>query len=107
MSYKIGIDVGGTFTDFLLTRGDGSSEIYKVLSTPRNPSIATVKGLEEMAAERKLSLEQFLKQGHRSWNHGYYQCSINLHGRQNSIVDHQRLARHARDAPRGPGTTIR
>ncbi len=62
MTYRIGIDVGGTFTDFLLTREDGSSEIYKVLSTPRDASIATIKGLKEMAAERNLSLEKFLKQ---------------------------------------------
>ena len=43
MHYKIGIDVGGTFTDFLLTRSDGRSLSYKVLSTPRDPSIATMQ----------------------------------------------------------------
>ena len=50
MKFKIGIDVGGTFTDFLLTAEDGSTEIYKVLSTPDDPSIATMRGIGEMAA---------------------------------------------------------
>ncbi len=62
MAYKIGIDVGGTFTDFLLAYEDGRSKIYKVLSTPRDPSIATMTGLKEMAADHHLDLENFLKQ---------------------------------------------
>ena len=62
MTFKIGIDVGGTFTDFLLTGEDGSTEIYKVLSTPDDPSIATMKGLGEMAAKRGLSIKVFLQQ---------------------------------------------
>ena len=49
MSYKIGIDVGGTFTDFFLT-GDGIAPmIHKVLSTPDDPSIAVIRGLEDLA----------------------------------------------------------
>lgn len=60
MEYKIGIDVGGTFTDFLLAFEDGSSKIYKVLSTPQDPSIATLTGLSEMAGEQNLTLEDFL-----------------------------------------------
>jgi len=60
--YKIGVDVGGTFTDFLLAFEDGTSRIYKVLSTPDDPSIATVKGLEEMARDLGLSLRDFLQQ---------------------------------------------
>ncbi|MBI5359190.1 MAG: hydantoinase/oxoprolinase family protein [Planctomycetes bacterium] len=59
--YKIGIDVGGTFTDFLLTHEDGSSYTYKVLSTPDDPSIATMKGIAEMASDRNLSVKKFLK----------------------------------------------
>jgi N-methylhydantoinase A len=60
MTYRIGIDVGGTFTDFLLAVDDGSSKIYKVLSTPQDPSIGTLNGLEEMASDQQLSLEDFL-----------------------------------------------
>jgi N-methylhydantoinase A len=62
MKFKIGIDVGGTFTDFLLALEDGSSKIYKVLSTPQDPSIGTLNGLQEMAADQDLSLEEFLKE---------------------------------------------
>jgi len=61
MEYKIGIDVGGTFTDFLLTSKDGSSEIYKVLSTPDDPSIGLMEGLAEMAKARNISLNEFIK----------------------------------------------
>jgi len=61
MEYKIGIDVGGTFTDFLLTSEDGSAETYKVLSTPDDPSIGLMKGLEEMAKVKNLSLREFIK----------------------------------------------
>ena len=62
MAYKIGIDVGGTFTDFLLTSDDGTTEIYKVLSTPDDPSIGTMRGLKEMADNRNLSLKEFLSE---------------------------------------------
>ncbi len=64
MNFKVGIDVGGTFTDFLLAFDDGSSKIYKVLSTPQDPSIGTLNGLKEMASDQQLSLEEFL--GHVS-----------------------------------------
>jgi N-methylhydantoinase A len=60
--YKIGIDVGGTFTDFLLVDDDGRSDIYKVLSTPDDPSIGFMNGLSEMAKERHTTLTQFIRQ---------------------------------------------
>jgi N-methylhydantoinase A len=55
MKYKIGIDVGGTFTDFLLTMEDATTQIYKVLSTPDDPSIATMEGIQDMARDRGIS----------------------------------------------------
>ncbi|MCP4628284.1 MAG: hydantoinase/oxoprolinase family protein [bacterium] len=62
MAYKIGIDVGGTFTDFLLAFEDDSSKIYKVLSTPHDPSEATMEGLIEMAADSDMDLHGFLRE---------------------------------------------
>ena len=38
MSYRIGIDVGGTFTDFLVLGGDGPRLVHKTSSTPDDPS---------------------------------------------------------------------
>jgi N-methylhydantoinase A len=51
MSLKIGIDVGGTFTDFYVGEDGREPVIHKVLSTPHDPSIAVVTGLEELAAQ--------------------------------------------------------
>jgi len=62
MQYKIGIDVGGTFTDFLLTSADGTSKIYKVLSTPDDPSEGLMNGLAEMALAQNLPLKDFIRQ---------------------------------------------
>jgi N-methylhydantoinase A len=43
---RIGIDVGGTFTDFILFRLDsGQIESLKLLSTPERPAQAVVEGL--------------------------------------------------------------
>lgn len=61
MRYKIGIDVGGTFTDFLLAHEDRTAQIYKVLSTPDDPSIGLMNGLKEMAKDRNTSLQEFIK----------------------------------------------
>ena len=58
---KIGIDVGGTFTDFLLSDDDGTSEIYKVLSTPHDPSVGLLNGLREMAEKKNIPLGEFIK----------------------------------------------
>jgi N-methylhydantoinase A len=54
----IGIDVGGTFTDFLVM-DDGEAGVFKVLSTPGDPSIGFVDGLEKIAASRGMQLDQF------------------------------------------------
>ena len=43
----LGIDTGGTFTDFILYR-DGSLVTHKVLSTPKAPELAILQGIKEL-----------------------------------------------------------
>ena len=46
MSYRLGVDVGGTFTDFLLiNEADGSTHTAKVPSTPEDSSIGVLNGV--------------------------------------------------------------
>ncbi len=61
MGLRVGVDVGGTFTDFLLMDEKGTPGVFKVLSTPEDPSVAVIRGLEEMAASKALGLEEFLE----------------------------------------------
>ena len=46
MTSVLGVDVGGTFTDFLLWQ-DGRLRLYKRRSTPHDPSEAVLAGLRE------------------------------------------------------------
>lgn len=63
MTLKIGIDVGGTFTDFVLARDGEPPRIHKTLSTPADPSIAVVEGLAQIAASLQppLPLAEFMR----------------------------------------------
>ena len=45
----LGVDTGGTFTDFVLWDGE-RLQIHKVLSTPEAPERAILQGIEELAA---------------------------------------------------------
>ena len=46
----LGIDTGGTFTDFVLWR-EGRIQIHKVLSTPEAPERAILQGIAELGLE--------------------------------------------------------
>ncbi|MFN2599289.1 MAG: hydantoinase/oxoprolinase family protein [Pyrinomonadaceae bacterium] len=47
---RVGVDTGGTFTDFVFARGR-RVEIFKLASTPADPSLAIAEGLRRVAAE--------------------------------------------------------
>lgn len=50
--YRIGVDVGGTFTDFTLhDDANGEVHFYKTASTPHDPSQAIEEGLRAMLAQ--------------------------------------------------------
>jgi N-methylhydantoinase A len=61
VGYRIGIDIGGTFTDFALLK---ASEVilHKNLSTPEDRSIGVMSGLESLARREGVRLGDFLAQ---------------------------------------------
>ena len=59
MAYMIGVDVGGTFTDFsVFNQETGELFNYKDSSTPADPSRAIVKGVQDVLALKQASPEQ-------------------------------------------------
>jgi len=58
--YVIGIDVGGTFTDFVVARKGQPPRYFKTASTPNDPSEGLMTGLNEAASAHDLSLSDFL-----------------------------------------------
>ena len=58
--YRIGIDVGGTFTDFVVTRDDEAPRYFKTPSTPHDPSEGVVAGLDEVAEAYGVSTHDLL-----------------------------------------------
>ncbi|WP_264214357.1 hydantoinase B/oxoprolinase family protein [Leisingera thetidis] len=54
--WRVGFDIGGTFTDFVLYDGENASvTLHKRLTTPQDPSEAALKGLEELLAMQDIS----------------------------------------------------
>jgi N-methylhydantoinase A len=49
--YRLGIDAGGTFTDFVLADRSGNIRLLKALSTPADPTLAIKNGLKLIAEE--------------------------------------------------------
>ena len=49
MAQRLGVDTGGTFTDFVWLGTNGRYQIHKQLSTPHDPSEAILSGMETMA----------------------------------------------------------
>jgi N-methylhydantoinase A len=62
--YRIGIDVGGTFTDLVVVDQDGLATETKTPSTPADPGRAIRNGLDELAAKLGVAVDTFLKDTH-------------------------------------------
>src|SRR5688572_10495669 len=50
---RIGIDTGGTFTDFVVAHDDGSIETFKIRSNPADPATVILQGLARAGATRR------------------------------------------------------
>lgn len=61
MSNRVGIDIGGTFTDVVLLQDNGQFFVYKEDSTPDEPLRAITRGLAGIAAEVGEDVESLLR----------------------------------------------
>ncbi|NUM31488.1 MAG: hydantoinase/oxoprolinase family protein [Bacteroidetes bacterium] len=59
--YKVGIDIGGTFTDLIAVSHNGETIVHKTLSTPLDPSIGFLNGLNEIAQMKNITLQKFIE----------------------------------------------
>ena len=50
---RIGVDAGGTFTDFVVLHDDGRLETFKLRSNPRSPAKVILAGLEQAAGSAR------------------------------------------------------
>lgn len=55
--YRLGIDAGGTFTDFILADRDGEVRLFKALSTPQDPTQAIRNGLRLIEEETGITAQ--------------------------------------------------
>src|SRR6516165_10251998 len=63
--YRIGIDVGGTFTDLVAVDDLGNATLAKVPSTPADPSIGVLDGLKLLAEKLGRELGPLLSETER------------------------------------------
>ena len=63
--YRIGIDVGGTFTDLVAVDRNGRTTLAKTPSTPADQSVGVLDGLGRLAAELDTGLADLLSRTER------------------------------------------
>jgi N-methylhydantoinase A len=45
---RIGVDIGGTFTDFVMLKSGRVAAVAKILTTPHDPSVGVVRGISQL-----------------------------------------------------------
>lgn len=63
-AYRLGVDIGGTFTDIILLGDDGAIYSRKILSTPDDYSRAIQEGTAALLQETGISASKIREIGH-------------------------------------------
>lgn len=58
--FRLGVDAGGTFTDFVLAEQGGQVRIFKTLSTPSEPTLAIRNGLALIEEETGITAAELV-----------------------------------------------
>ena len=62
MSYRLGVDAGGTFTDFVLADEQGQVLLFKATSTPEDGTRAIAEGFAQIAETLGRPIHEVLAQ---------------------------------------------
>lgn len=79
--WRIGVDVGGTFTDLVVSAHDGTAHVFKVPSIPANPAEGVIAGLHLAAKSIGVTPSHLLEN-----------CSLFVHGSTiatNTVLEHK------------------
>ena len=55
---RMGVDVGGTFTDFIYVSDEGRIEVYKTSTTPQDPSVGMMEGINAICEKLNIRHEE-------------------------------------------------
>ncbi len=88
-AYRVGIDVGGTFTDLVMLDEAGGLRWHKVPTTPRDPTEAVLQGIDQLLAAAQARIED---------------CRAFVHGAPTGLLTHPGLPGRPGD---GPGAALR
>jgi N-methylhydantoinase A len=83
-TFRIGADIGGTFTDLVLLDCNGSIATRKVCSTPENYGRAVVEGVLELMQDRRLSPAELGELVHASTI--ATNCILELKGAKTALI---------------------
>ncbi len=65
MAWMVGVDVGGTFTDFYAFDDESKNTVvHKIVSTPDNPADAIIEGLRTLASEHNVPVDAMARLAH-------------------------------------------
>ena len=62
MNYRLGVDAGGTFTDFVLADGKGNVHLFKATSTPDDGTRAIADGFAQISEKLGMPMSDILGQ---------------------------------------------
>ena len=80
-AWRIGVDIGGTFTDLVVTGAGGSVRVFKVPSVPADPAQGVMDALERAAEGHAVTVAQLLGE-----------CTMFVHGSTvatNTALEHR------------------
>lgn len=66
MTARLGIDVGGTFTDVVVIDDSGATRVDKVPSTPSDASVGILRGIDQISRTRGVDVESISAFAHGS-----------------------------------------